>query len=98
MQRDGTGQRGEEQDEVEQGGNDGSQRASCSECLLEDVGQRNEGQAGTHAGLIRIHADVEYGREDDESCHNGYCGVDSGYVDGRLGERCLLVEVAGIGA
>ena len=67
MERDGAGQRSEEEQEVKEGGNDGCQKAARAECLLEDVGQRNEGEAGANAYVAGIHADVEDGWEDDEA-------------------------------
>ena len=96
VKRHGTGQCGYEQQEVEQGGEEDGQQGAFAKGLLKNVGQGNEGEAGSCTHFVGIHADVEHGGEDDEACHDGDECVDDGHVGSCLCQWCLLVEIAGV--
>ena len=82
----------------EHGGEHDCQHASIAQCLLEDIRKGHKRKTGTHTCLVRIHTDVEDGREDDEACHDGDKCVDECHVHSRLRQWSVLLEITGIGA
>ena len=51
--------------------------------MIEYIGQRDEQQVGS---CTRIHVKCRAGREDDQTAHDGYKGIQQNYADGFAGK------------
>ena len=92
----GAGQGGQHQQDVEQQREDVAERRDTAEEGVEDLGQRDEDEAGAGIGRDVLHR--EHCGKDDETGENGHGGVDAYDIGCGLHQRHIGLEIAGVGA
>ena len=95
MHGDGTGERRQHQQQVEHQREEVPHNGRAAKERAEDVGQRDEDEAGTGIRGHALHG--EHGGEDDETAEDGHHRVDAHDVGRRLQEVHVALEIAGIG-